>query len=168
MGAKLNARSFYANEHELDGVKVVANIASKNLHIEEDWQGYKYRLDLDLVQISEEDRLKLECLVSTHPRMEALRESSDIISRHPSIEKASLPPLPHFNLATQSPAERKFYDKGKCLKKRAFCDLCNSGDETICVQGTSTNKKSTRGRVTPFTSVLSQWAKNLQSTFRMY
>ena len=59
-GSELNVLIFYANEYELDSVKVVANTVSKELHIAEDWKGHKY--GLEVLQISEEDQRKLKNL----------------------------------------------------------------------------------------------------------
>ena len=68
VGTKLYVRIFYAKEYELDWITAEANIVSKDRHITEDWKGYKYQLQF--VQLSEENRLKLKDLLNEHLKPE--------------------------------------------------------------------------------------------------
>ncbi len=162
ISTQLNVRIFYANEYELDGIEVVANIVSKGLHIAKDWKGYKY--GLAFVQISEEDRRKLKDLLNRYPKMEKLPQSPDIIPGQPSTEKASSPPLADFDLAVYSTANCTFYEKGKCLKKSAFCDLCQTEDETILTQRARKTQKSRNHWSSPFASVLDKLDEKFEFT----
>ena len=163
-GNTLNLRIFYANEYELDGIEAVASIVSKSLHIAQDWKEYKYGLEFG--EISEEDRRKLKDLLASHPKMEKLPESSDMIPAQPSAEKPSSPAPTNFDMAMPSTANCTFYEKGKCLKKRAFCDMCHTEDAINLVEGRSTTQKPKRRGVGPLTLILSKLSNSFTSTIR--
>src|SRR4030043_921442 len=139
VGSELNVRIFYANEYELDGIKAVANIVQKEPHIAEGWKGYKY--GLEVVQISEEDRQKLNHLLNGDLKCEEISGREDIALGKPSIEKDSSPPLPDSDLTTGLTATCESYENGKCLKTSGFCDLCHNEDETILEQRASRTRK---------------------------
>ncbi len=167
IGSKLNVRIFYANEYELDGIKAVANIVRKDLHIAKDLKGYKYALEF--VQMSEEDRRKLTNILNSDLKLEEISGREDIALGNPSLEKASSsPPFPDLDLTTESTAKCRYYENGRCLKTRAFCDLCQTGDETILVERASRARKSRSHRSSPFTSALAKFAENFKFTFPHY
>jgi PilZ domain len=153
IGSRLNVRILYANEYELDGIKAVANIVRKDLHIAKDLKGYKYALEF--VQMSEEDRRKLTNILNSDLKCEEISGREDITLGNPSLEKASSsPPFPDLDLTTESTGNCKFYKNGKCLNTHAFCDLCHNEDETFLVQRTSTIQKSRSHWSSTFTSGL--------------
>ena len=161
---QLNVRIFFANEYELDSVKVVANIVSKSPYIAEDWKGHKYRLGFE--RISEEDGKKLKNLLDSQSKLEKASVMEDVGLGDPPLEKASLAPFPNSDLPTGSNAKCKFYDNGKCLKTHAFCDICQTADETIHAQKARTTQKSRNHWPSPFSSVLARLADNFRSTFQ--
>ncbi len=122
VGNSLNARIFYANEYELDSIAVTAYILSKELHMAERWEGYKY--GLGFVQISKEDRRKLEGLVNSNSNLEHISGRQDGVAWISSLTKTSLPFLPNSDLPKESTTQCKSYQNGKCLRTGAFCDLC--------------------------------------------
>ncbi len=61
IGTKLNIAVMFPKGYELTNFEVVAEIVRKDLHWEEDWEGYAY--GLKFVQILEEDRHKLKQLL---------------------------------------------------------------------------------------------------------
>ena len=163
-GSKLNLGLFYANEYELNRVKVVANIVSKGLHIAEDWKGYRY--ELGCVQMSEEDRRKLNDLLNNHSKLEQMSGREDRVPGESSLMKDSLPLLPNLDLPTGSNAKCTFYENGKCVKTLAFCDLCQTEDETILVLRASTTQKSRSHRTNRLRGRLSKLAEKLALTSR--
>lgn len=165
VGTRLNVRIFYANEYELDSITVVTNIVSKGLHIAEDWKGYKYKLEF--VQISEEDRLKLKDLLNNHSKLEHIPAVQDRIADDSYLREAVLPPLPDSDLTALPASHCKSYKNGKCLKTYAFCDLCQTADETILSERAGA-KKSRSHRSSPFTSALANLAGNFKSAFRSH
>jgi hypothetical protein len=58
VGTKLNIAVLFPKEFQLANFEVVAEIIRKELHWEEDWEGYQY--GLRFVKILEEDRQKLK------------------------------------------------------------------------------------------------------------
>jgi hypothetical protein len=165
IGSKLNVRIFYANEYELDGIKAVANIVRKDLHIAKDLKGYKYALEF--VKMSEEDSRKLTNILNSDLKCEEISGREDIALGNPSLEKtSSSPPFPDLDLTTESTGNCRFYKNGKCLKTHGFCDLCHNEDETFLVQRTSTIQKSRSHWSSTFTSGLSKLAGNFKFTFR--
>jgi len=164
IGTKLNVRIFYANEYELDGIEVVANIASKGLHVAEDWKGYKY--GLEFVRISEEDRLKLSGLFNSDSTLEHISGRQDLIPGESSLTKTTLPLLIDSDSPGESNAKCKFYQHGKCLKTRAFCDLCQNEDDINLVEERRTIQKWKRHSSSPFTPILSKLSNSFTSTFR--
>jgi hypothetical protein len=58
IGTKLNVAVLFPREFELENFDVVAEIIRKELHWEEDWEGYQY--GLRFVKILEKDREKLK------------------------------------------------------------------------------------------------------------
>jgi hypothetical protein len=164
IGGKLDARIFYANEYELDGILVVANIVSKNLHIAEDWKGYKY--GLTFVHISEEDCQKLKTLLNNNSKLEKTSRSEDVAYEDPFFRKAGPPAPGKSDPRWESKAECNFYEKGKCLKTHAFCDLCRDEAGINLPERRSTIRTSKSGSANPFTSIRSDFAGNVKSAFR--
>ncbi len=64
VGTKLNIAVLFPKEFELANFEVVAEIIRKEIHWEEDWEGYQY--GLRFVKILEEDRRKLSQLLEGH------------------------------------------------------------------------------------------------------
>jgi hypothetical protein len=64
LGTKLNIVVLFPKEFELANFEVVAEITRKELHWEEDWEGYQY--GLRFIKILEEDRHKLRLLLQGH------------------------------------------------------------------------------------------------------
>ena len=60
-GTKLNIAVLFPEEYELADFEVVAEIIRKELHWEEDWEGYQY--GLKFIKILERDRHKLKQLL---------------------------------------------------------------------------------------------------------
>lgn len=61
VGTELSITVLYPKECELDNFKVTAKIVRKGPHWKGDWKGYQY--GLELIQILEEDRWKLNVLL---------------------------------------------------------------------------------------------------------
>ncbi len=64
IGTRLNIVVLFPAGYELTNFELVAEIVRKDLHWEEDWEGFEY--GLKFVQIFEEDREKLKQLLSGH------------------------------------------------------------------------------------------------------
>jgi len=62
IGTKLNLVVLFPKGFELTNFEVAAEIVRKDLHWEEDWEGFEY--GLKFIQIFEEDREKLKQLLS--------------------------------------------------------------------------------------------------------
>jgi len=62
IGTKLNLVVLFPKGFELTHFEVVAEIVRKDLHWEEDWEGFEY--GLKFLQMFEEDREKLKQLLS--------------------------------------------------------------------------------------------------------
>ena len=62
IGTKLNLVVLFPKGFELTNFEVVAEVVRKDLHWEEDWEGFEY--GLKFLQIFEEDREKLKQLLS--------------------------------------------------------------------------------------------------------
>ena len=164
VGTQLNVRILYAHEYELEGITVGTSIVSKDLHIAEGWKGYKYQLQF--VQISEQDRLNLKDLLKSPLKPEHISGGEDRIANDSSLSEALPPPSPSLDLTALPSVQCKFYENGKCLKTRAFCDLCQKADETILAQRTSGAQKSRSHFFMPITSGLAKLAGNLRFTNR--
>ncbi len=61
-GSKLNIAVLFPKGFELTNFEVLAEIIWKDLYWEEDWEGYRY--GLKFIKILEEDRGKLEQILS--------------------------------------------------------------------------------------------------------
>jgi len=61
VGTKLNVAVLFPKEYELENFEVLAEIIRKELHWEEDWEGYQY--GLKFTKILESDRHKLKQLL---------------------------------------------------------------------------------------------------------
>jgi hypothetical protein len=61
IGTKLNLVVMFPKGFELTNFEVVAEVVRKDLHWEEDWEGFEY--GLKFIQIFEEDREKLKQLL---------------------------------------------------------------------------------------------------------
>ncbi|MEI9479083.1 MAG: PilZ domain-containing protein [Deltaproteobacteria bacterium] len=61
VGTKLDIVVMFPKEYELSNFEVIAEIIRKDLHWEEDWEGYEY--GIKFLQIFEEDRHKLKQLL---------------------------------------------------------------------------------------------------------
>ena len=115
VGTRLNVRILYANEYELDSITVATGIVSKDHNISKDWKGYKY--ELEFVQISEQDQLKLKVLLNDHSIPEHIPRVQDRIADDSSLRKAVLPPLPDSDLTALPTVNCKSYENGKALKQ---------------------------------------------------
>jgi hypothetical protein len=62
IGSKLNIDVLFSKGFELTNFEVLAEIIWKDLHWEEDWEGYRY--GLKFIKILEEDCRKLKQLLS--------------------------------------------------------------------------------------------------------
>lgn len=62
IGSKLNIAVLFPKGFELTNFEVLAEIIWKDLHWEEDWEGYRY--GLKFIKILEEDRGKLKQILS--------------------------------------------------------------------------------------------------------
>jgi hypothetical protein len=62
IGTKLNLVVLFPKGFELTNFEVVAEVVRKDLHWEEDWEGFEY--GLKFIQIFEEDREKLKQLLN--------------------------------------------------------------------------------------------------------
>ena len=163
IGSKLNIRIFYANEYELDDIKAVSHIVRKDVHIAEDWKGQKYTLKF--TQMYEEDLGKLTNLLRSDLRSGKMSVMGGIALENHILERTkSSPPFVNLELPEKSADQCKFYKNAKCLKTRAFCDLCQNEDETDLVQGRGTKSRSS----SPFTSILSKLADNFRSAFQSH
>jgi len=63
IGTKLNIVVIFPKGYELTNFELLAEIVRKDLHWEEDWEGFEY--GLKFMQIFEEDRQKLKQLLSS-------------------------------------------------------------------------------------------------------
>jgi hypothetical protein len=68
VGTKLNVAVLFPRGFELANFEVLAQVIWKDLHWEEDWEGYQY--GLKFIQILEEDRQKLKQLLDGRFQME--------------------------------------------------------------------------------------------------
>jgi hypothetical protein len=68
LGTKLNIAVLFPKGFELANFEVAAEIIRKELHWEEDWEGYQY--GLRFVKILEEDRHKLSLLLQGHDTLD--------------------------------------------------------------------------------------------------
>lgn len=68
IGTKLNIAVLFPKGYELTNFGVLAEIIWKDLHWEEDWEGYQY--GLKFTQILEEDYWKLKQLLSDQSQLE--------------------------------------------------------------------------------------------------
>jgi hypothetical protein len=68
IGSKLNIAVLFPKGYELTNLEVLAEIVWKDLHWEEDWEGYQY--GLKFIQILEEDRQKLKQLLNGQFQLE--------------------------------------------------------------------------------------------------
>ena len=68
VGTKLNIAVLFPKGFELTNFEVLAQVICKDLHWEEDWEGYQY--GLKFIQILEEDRRKLNQLLNGRFQME--------------------------------------------------------------------------------------------------
>lgn len=68
IGTKLTIVVLFPKGYELTNFEVIAEIVRKDLHWEEDWEGFEY--GLQFVQILEEDRQKLNHLLSGRYQVE--------------------------------------------------------------------------------------------------
>lgn len=62
IGTKLNIAIIFPKGFELANIEVTAEVIWKDPHWEEDWEGYQY--GLKFIRILEEDRKKLQLLLS--------------------------------------------------------------------------------------------------------
>jgi hypothetical protein len=74
VGTKLNIAVLFPKGYELNHCEVVAEIIRKDIHWEEDWEGYEY--GLKFLEIVEEDRQKLKGLLSGKFHLEEAGETS--------------------------------------------------------------------------------------------
>jgi len=68
IGTKLDIVVMFPKEFELSNFEVIAEIIRKDLHWEEDWEGYEY--GIKFLQIFDEDREKLKQLLEGRFRQE--------------------------------------------------------------------------------------------------
>jgi len=72
IGTKLNIAVLFPKGFELTNFEVLAEIIWKDLHWEEDWEGYQY--GLRFIQILEGDHWKLKQLLSDQFQMEEIHQ----------------------------------------------------------------------------------------------
>jgi hypothetical protein len=70
VGTKLDIVVLFPKEYELCNFEVIAEIIRKDLHWEEDWEGYEY--GIKFLQIFEEDRYKLKQLLEGQFQLEEI------------------------------------------------------------------------------------------------
>jgi hypothetical protein len=70
LGTKLDIGVMFPKEYELSNFEVIAEIIRKDLHWEEDWEGYEY--GIKFLQIFEEDRHKLKQLLDGQFQLEPI------------------------------------------------------------------------------------------------
>jgi hypothetical protein len=68
VGTKLNVAVLFSRGFELTNLEVLAEIIWKDLHWEEDWEGYQY--GIKFIQILEENRRELKQLLNGRFQME--------------------------------------------------------------------------------------------------
>lgn len=73
VGTKLDIVVLFPKEYELSNFEVIAEIIRKDLHWEEDWEGYEY--GIKFLQIFEEDRYKLKQLLEGQFQLEEITHS---------------------------------------------------------------------------------------------
>ena len=73
VGTRLKIAVLFPKGFELANLEVRAEIIWKDLHWEEDWEGYQY--GLKFIQIMEEDHFKLKQLLSGKYRLEEFLNS---------------------------------------------------------------------------------------------
>lgn len=74
IGTQLNIGVLFPKGYELSNFEVVAQVIWKDLHWEEDWEGYQY--GLRFIKILEEDRQKLKQLLSGQFRLDEVSTNS--------------------------------------------------------------------------------------------
>jgi hypothetical protein len=74
MGTQLNIAVLFPKGYELSNFEVVAQVIWKDLHWEEDWEGYQY--GLRFIKILEEDRQKLKQLLSGQFQLDEISTNS--------------------------------------------------------------------------------------------
>jgi len=70
VGTKLDIVVLFPREYELSNFEVIAEIIRKDLHWEEDWEGYEY--GTRFLQIFDEDRQKLKQLLDGQFQLEEI------------------------------------------------------------------------------------------------
>jgi PilZ domain len=70
VGTKLNIGVMFPKEYELSNFEVIAEIIRKDLHWEEDWEGYEY--GIRFLQIFAENRHKLKQLLDGQFQLEPI------------------------------------------------------------------------------------------------
>jgi hypothetical protein len=88
IGAKLNIAVLFPKAFELTNFEVLVEIVWKDIHLDENWEGYKY--GLKFIQIKEEDLQKLRQLLGDHAQ-----------SKLPSAASATLPFLMHISTSNR-------------------------------------------------------------------
>ncbi len=73
IGTKLNIAVLFPKGFELANFKVLAEIIWKDLHWEEDWEGYKY--GLRILQIHDQEYWKLKQLLDDGFQLEGVRRN---------------------------------------------------------------------------------------------
>ncbi|MGZ3514469.1 MAG: PilZ domain-containing protein [Thermodesulfobacteriota bacterium] len=76
VGTELSITVLYPKGFELANFKVTAKIVRKKPHWEEDWKGYQY--GLELIQILDEDRWKLNGLLGGRFNLEQMFMNNEI------------------------------------------------------------------------------------------
>ena len=74
IGTKLDIVVMFPKGFELTNFEVIAEITRKDLHWEEDWEGYEY--GIKFLQIFEEDREKLKQLLDSRFQQEGMSNNS--------------------------------------------------------------------------------------------
>ncbi len=86
VGTELNVTVLFPNGFELTDFKVVAKIVWKKPYQREDWKGVPcregYQYGLQRTQISEEDRLKLDLLLSGRYDLEEMPTMNEVRTGH--------------------------------------------------------------------------------------
>lgn len=74
IGTMLHISVLFPEGYKLTNLKVLAEVIWKDLHWEEDWEGYQY--GLKFVQILDEDRDKLKQLLSGEIELDEATQSA--------------------------------------------------------------------------------------------
>ena len=82
VGTELNITVLFPKGFRLDDLRVVTKIVRKEPYLKEDWQGNQYwkgyRYGLEFIQISDEDRWKLNSLLGGRFNLEQMSTNNEV------------------------------------------------------------------------------------------